>query len=131
MNPVVIAAVAAGGALGSVARYWLSTMLRSAVPGFPWGTLVVNLVGGFAMGVITAYAMTRPGALSEPLRLGLTTGILGGFTTFSAFSVETLLLWRDGSTAAAFANIAANLAFSLVACAIGFWLGGRLDATPM
>ncbi|WP_295682809.1 fluoride efflux transporter CrcB [uncultured Nevskia sp.] len=126
MTATVIFAVAAGGALGSVGRYLLSTLLRGAALGFPWGTLAVNVVGGFAMGAITAYALTKPGALSDTLRLGLTTGILGGFTTFSAFSVETLLLWRDGSATAAFANIAANVILSLAACAIGLWLGRQL-----
>lgn len=119
-------AVALGGALGSVARYTLSASLRTLIPGFPWGTLIVNVSGGLAMGAISAYALARPGALSEPLRLGLTTGILGGFTTFSAFSVETLLLWRDGSAAMAFANLAANVVFSLAACALGLWLGRQL-----
>ncbi len=119
-------AVACGGALGSVARYALSASLRMLIPGFPWGTLIVNVSGGLAMGAISAYALARPGSLSEPLRLGLTTGILGGFTTFSAFSVETLLLWRDGSAAMAFANLAANLVFSLAACALGLWLGRQL-----
>lgn len=119
-------AVAVGGACGSVARYALSASLRTLIPGFPWGTLIVNVAGGLAMGAITAYALARPGALTEPLRLGLTTGILGGFTTFSAFSVETLLLWRDGSAAMAFANLAANVVFSLAACALGLWLGRQL-----
>jgi CrcB protein len=120
-------AVALGGALGSVARYALSTSLRTLIPGFPWGTLIVNVIGGLAMGAITAYALARPGALSEPLRLGLTTGILGGFTTFSAFSVETLLLWRDGNASLAFANVAANLILSLAACALGLWLARSLS----
>ncbi|WP_293369606.1 fluoride efflux transporter CrcB [Nevskia sp.] len=128
MNAAVILAVAAGGALGSVARYLMSTVLRSTAPGFPWGTLLVNVVGGLAMGLITAYALTRPGALSDTVRIGLTTGILGGFTTFSAFSIETLLLWREGSAAAAFTNIAANLLLSLAACALGFWLA-RISTT--
>lgn len=125
MNLLAILTVAAGGALGSVARYVASATLRAAAPGFPWGTLLVNVVGGLAMGAITAYALAKPGALSDPLRLGLTTGILGGFTTFSAFSVETMLLWRDGP-AAAFANIAANVVLSLAACAIGLWLGRQV-----
>lgn len=126
MNPSVLLAVAAGGALGSVTRYALSSLLRSAGPGFPWGTLAVNMVGGFAMGLITAYAMSRPAALSDTLRIGLTTGILGGFTTFSAFSIETLLLWRDGQPGLAFANLAANMALSLGACALGLWLARQL-----
>ena len=119
-------AVALGGACGSVARYALSTSLRSLIPGFPWGTLVVNVVGGLAMGAITACALTRPAALSDTLRIGLTTGVLGGFTTFSAFSIETLSLWRDGNATVAFANIAANLLLSLAACALGFWLARQL-----
>ncbi|MCX7071880.1 MAG: fluoride efflux transporter CrcB [Gammaproteobacteria bacterium] len=126
MNPSVLLAVAAGGALGSVTRYALSSLLRSAAPGFPWGTLAVNVAGGLAMGLITAYAMGRPAALSDTLRIGLTTGILGGFTTFSAFSIETLLLWRDGQPGLAFANVAANVALSLGACALGFWLARQL-----
>lgn len=129
MNAAMIAAVAAGGALGSVARYLLSTLLRSAAPGFPWGTLAVNAVGGFAMGAITAYALSRPGSIPDVAKIGLTTGVLGGFTTFSAFSIETLLLWRDGSAAAAFANIAANLLLSLAACALGFSLARLSTAT--
>lgn len=115
-------AVALGGACGSVARYGLSTLLRSAAPGFPWGTLAVNAVGGFAMGAITAWALARPGTLSDAARLGLTTGLLGGFTTYSAFSIETLLLWRDGHGALALANVGVNLVLSLGACALGFWL---------
>lgn len=118
--------VALGGALGSLARHALSSSLRVLIPGFPWGTLVVNVVGGLAMGAITAYALARPVPLPEAVRLGLTTGILGGFTTFSAFSIETLLLWRDGAAWLAAGNIAANLGLSLAACALGFWLGRGL-----
>lgn len=115
-------AVALGGACGSLARYALSAALRSAVHGFPWGTLAVNTIGSFAMGAITAWALTRPGALPDTVRLGLTTGLLGGFTTYSAFSIETLLLWRDGQGLLALANVGVNLGFSLAACALGFWL---------
>ena len=119
-------AVALGGAIGSVARHALSSSLRTLVPGFPVGTLIVNVAGGLAMGAITAWALARPAALSDTLRLGLTTGVLGGFTTFSAFSIETLLLWRDGNASVALANVAANLVLSLAACALGFWLARSL-----
>lgn len=121
----VVFAIAFGGALGSVARYLVSTAARMAFPGFPWGTLIVNIIGGFVMGGIAAIALARPG-FSDPLRLGLTTGVLGGFTTFSAFSLETMLLWRDGAVSTAFANVAANVILSLAACALGLWLGSRL-----
>lgn len=121
----VVFAIAFGGALGSVARYYVSTAARLAFPGFPWGTLIVNVAGGLVMGVIAAVALARPG-FSDPLRLGLTTGVLGGFTTFSAFSLETMLLWRDGAVAVALANVAANMVLSLGACAIGLWVGRQL-----
>jgi CrcB protein len=122
VNAAVWLSVAAGGALGSVARYGLSIWLRSTAPGFPWGTLAVNTLGGLAMGAITAWALARPGALSDVIRFGLTAGVLGGFTTYSAFSIETLLLWRDGQGVLALANIGVNLVCSLGACALGFWL---------
>ena len=122
MNALTLLVVALGGALGSVARYVASTALRMAAPGFPWGTLLVNVVGGFAMGLITGYAASKPGALSDPLRLALTTGVLGGFTTFSAFSIETVLLWRDGQAGSALVNIGSNVALSVAACAVGYAL---------
>ena len=81
------------------------------------------------MGLLAGALIGRE-AETTALRTFLATGILGGFTTFSAFSIETLLLWRDGNAATAFANIAANLVLSLAACAIGFWLG-RLNAAPL
>lgn len=114
--------VAFGGALGSIARYAVSSAARVWWPGFPWGTLIVNIVGGLVMGTVAALAMARPG-FPEPLRLGLTTGVLGGFTTFSAFSLDTMLLWRDASAGAALWNVIANVGLSLGACALGLWLG--------
>src|SRR5262245_22527940 len=111
--------VACGGALGSVARYLVSvgcTALLGA--GFPWGTLAVNVVGSGLMGAIT-YVALHTGTLSLNLRLFLTTGILGGFTTYSAFNQETLLLVQDGRTSAALANVAANLAGAMAAALVG------------
>jgi CrcB protein len=115
-------AVAFGGAFGSVLRYAVALGARALWPAFPWGTLIVNVVGGVAIGGVAAYAAARPG-FPEALRLGLITGVIGGFTTFSAFSLDTLLLWNEGRGTAAFANIAANLLLSLAACALGLWLG--------
>jgi CrcB protein len=123
MNAVLV--VALGGALGSVARYFVTLAARMLWPGFPWGTLVVNVVGGFAMGLLIAYASGRPG-FSETLRIGLGVGILGGFTTFSAFSIDTVLLLREGSMLLMAANIAGNLLLSLGACMLGHWLGRGL-----
>ena len=112
-------AIAVGGASGSVARYALGLWLRAAVPAFPLATLVVNALGGLAIGWLFVVSEGRP----DWLRLGLMTGVLGGFTTFSAFSLETLLLWQEGRAMAALANIALNVGVSLAACALGLWLG--------
>lgn len=114
-------AVALGGAFGSAARYGIGLWSKNLWPGFPAATLFVNVVGGFLIGLISAYALDRP-EFPAWLRLGLTTGVLGGFTTFSAFSFETLELWRDGSMSAALLNVALNLVLSLGACALGLWL---------
>lgn len=118
-------AVALGGALGSLARYSLGLWLRVAVPGFPLATLLVNAVGGLCIGLIFALTVARPDT-PDWLRTGLITGVLGGFTTFSAFSLETLLLWREGQGTLALANIALNLLLSLGGCALGLWLGRSL-----
>lgn len=112
-------AVAVGGAAGSLARWQLSVWMRGTWPAFPWGTLTVNVLGSFAIGALWAYGMSKP--LPDWLRLGLMSGLLGGFTTYSAFSLDTLELWRSGA-AAALANVAANVVLSLAACALGAWL---------
>lgn len=122
--PVWIA-VAIGGASGSLARYALGLWARAAVPAFPLATLMVNAVGGFCIGLLFALTASRPDT-PDWLRTGLITGVLGGFTTFSAFSLETLLLWREGSAGLALANVAINLLLSLGGCALGLWLGRSL-----
>lgn len=118
-------AVALGGALGSLARYALGLWARTATTGFPLATLTVNALGGLCIGLLFALTASRPDT-PEWLRTGLITGVLGGFTTFSAFSLETLLLWREGQGALALANIALNLLLSLGGCALGLWLGRSL-----
>ena len=122
--PVWIA-VALGGASGSLARYALGVWARAAVPGFPIATLTVNIIGGFFIGLIFA-ATAGPAEVPDWLRTGLMTGVLGGFTTFSAFSLETLLLWREGSAGVAIANIMLNVLLSIGGCALGLWLGRGL-----
>jgi CrcB protein len=111
--------VALGGALGSVARYGVGfAAARWFGLAFPWGTLTVNIVGGFAMGMLAA----RIGPGQEDLRLLLGVGILGGFTTFSAFSLETVRLMEQGP-AQAMLYVLASLILSVGACWLGYSLG--------
>jgi CrcB protein len=111
--------VALGGALGSVARFGFGlAAARLLGLAFPWGTLAVNVVGGVAMGVMAA----RIGPENETVRLFIGTGLLGGFTTFSAFSLETVrLMEHQPGIAALYA--AASLVLSVAACWMGFTLG--------
>ena len=112
-------AIAVGGALGSVLRYGLSTWVHSfAGRGFPYGTLAVNVLGCLAMGFLFVLLVERMGENSV-LRAGLLIGVLGGFTTFSAFSIETFSLIEQGALVKATGNMAA----SLVLCIGATWLG--------
>jgi len=111
--------VAAGGALGSVARYGVGVAAaRWFGVGLPWGTLLVNVVGGLAMGVLAA----RVGPQHEDWRLLIGVGLLGGFTTFSAFSLETVRLMQQAPAYAAL-YVAASVVLSVGACWAGFALG--------
>ncbi|MEM1315803.1 MAG: fluoride efflux transporter CrcB [Pseudomonadota bacterium] len=112
--------VALGGAIGAALRWWLAgAVTRWAGPGFPWGTFAVNVVGALVMGVAAAVMMERlPGAWGRFAPF-LMTGVLGGFTTFSAFSLEALFLIERGRHAAA----AAYMGGSVLACVLALWLG--------
>ncbi len=106
--------VALGGAIGAGARHLvnLSALRLVATSGFPVGTLFINIVGSFAMGLAAGYFVFR-GEGGMPLRLFLTTGILGGFTTFSAFSLETVLLLERGQAGLAALYVAGSVAGSI------------------
>lgn len=114
-------AVALGGAFGSLARYGIGLWLRPWSGAFPWATLAVNLGGSLMIGVLWATLAARPGA-PEWLRLGLMTGVMGGFTTLSALSLETLLMLQAGAAGLALLNVLANVLLGLGACGLGFWL---------
>ncbi|MBL8536354.1 MAG: fluoride efflux transporter CrcB [Hyphomonadaceae bacterium] len=117
MNQLLL--VALGGAAGSLARYGLGMLIaRAAGVGFPWGTLTVNVLGGIAMGVLAA----RVGPEQEGLRLALGVGFLGGFTTFSAFSIEAVRLLQH-QPGAGLAYVAASVVLSLSGCWLGLVLG--------
>lgn len=111
--------VALGGAVGSAARYGVGlAAARWLGLGFPWGTLAVNVIGGLAMGLLAA----RVGPEQENLRLLLGVGLLGGFTTFSAFSLETVRLMQQAPAHGAL-YVAASLILSVGACWAGLVLG--------
>lgn len=125
MIPVLL--VALGGALGSVARYGVNVWTTRAFGlGFPWGTLTVNVVGGLVMGLLAALFALRAEASPEA-KLFLMTGVLGGFTTFSAFSLDAVVLWERGEAGFAATYVAASVALSIGALfaglALGRWLG--------
>ncbi|MCA0401247.1 MAG: fluoride efflux transporter CrcB [Proteobacteria bacterium] len=115
-----------GGGIGSVLR-WLVGLgaLRWLGPAFPWGTLAVNLLGGLAMGLLARLVVALPSGGQEA-RFFLMTGILGGFTTFSAFSLDAATLWMRGETGQAALYVAISVAGALGALAAGLWLGGVL-----
>ena len=117
-----IVLVAAGGAIGASLRHLVaSASLRLVGRNFPWGTLTVNLLGCLAMGVIIGLLARRSHASNE-LRLFVATGLLGGFTTFSAFSLDFAVLWERGAPLAAFLYAAASVLGSLAALFLGLWL---------
>ena len=115
-----------GGGLGAVCRYLATTAIGARFGMmFPFGTLFVNTLGSFLMALIMGFLLTMAKAnnlLTEPLRLLLTVGFLGGFTTFSSFSMETLTLLRSGSIVLAISNIAANVVLGLIAAILGLCL---------
>lgn len=119
MNFATFAWVAAGGALGSVARYLADTLIVRTIPGqFPWGTLAVNVGGSLAIGVFLAFAgpVRPPGPTAVQAFVAI--GVLGGFTTFSAFSGQTLLLAHSQPlTAALYVGASVGL------CLAAVWLG--------
>ena len=110
-----------GAGLGGVLRHGVNTgCARFCGMAFPWGTLTVNVVGSLLMGLIAGWLTFRSGeGWGQPLRLFLLTGILGGFTTFSAFSLDAALLWERGEPALAGAYVLGSVILSLAALAAG------------
>ncbi len=121
--------VAAGGAVGAVARYGLGVQaMRFWGAGWPAGTFIANVLGGFLMGVLASYLAHRGGADQERLRLLLGVGILGGFTTFSAFSLETALMIERRTYGQAFAYAAASVLLSISALFVGLTVARKVLA---
>jgi len=114
-----ILAIAAGGATGAVLRFWMSSGVYSLLGrGFPYGTLVVNVLGSLLMGVLSVLLIERLN-LGPEWRAAILVGLLGGFTTFSTFSLETLNLIEVGEHVKALTNVA----FSIVLCVGAAWVG--------
>lgn len=108
-----------GGGFGSAARHGFGLLaMRLIGTGYPVGTFAINLLGSFLMGVVAEYFALK-GGLSQQLRLFLTTGIIGGFTTFSTFSLEAALLYERGETAAAFAYVLGSVVLGISALILG------------
>lgn len=120
MNPIIL--VMSGGAIGAGLRYGLSRALPVSAAGWPWATFVANVLGGFAMGVLAAWIL-RGDNSAEPLRLFVGVGVLGGFTTFSAFSLEMMRMIERGQT-----GLAAGYAVASVLLAIGALYAGMTAA---
>lgn len=126
MNTIL--AIAAGGALGAVGRYLaVLAMGRWLGTDFPWGTLTVNVAGGLAMGLLAGLG-AHAWQPSPDLRAFLLTGLLGGFTTFSAFSLDVALLWERGEMAAALAYVLASVVCSVGALFAGLWAARMVTA---
>lgn len=115
-------AVAGGGAVGAVMRYGMSNLMYSVFGrGFPVGTLGVNVLGSLLIGVLYVLLLERL-AVAPEWRSALIIGVLGSFTTFSSFSMETLQLLEEAGAGAALLNILLNVTLCLLACWAGLWL---------
>ena len=121
-----ILAIALGGAAGALLRYWTSTGIYALMGRtFPYGTLVVNVAGSLLMGFLYVLLVERL-ALSVEWRAALLIGVLGAFTTFSTFSMETFALFEDGERLKALMNILLSVTLCLVAVWLGVMAGRRL-----
>lgn len=119
MHPAL--AVGLGGAAGALGRFYLVVAMKRLDTVFPWGTLLVNVLGSFLIGAVWAWFLDRPDT-PEWVRVGLMTGVLGGYTTLSSVSLETVLLLESGAYWQAGANVAANFLLGVLACLAALWL---------
>jgi CrcB protein len=126
-GPTTWVAVAVGGAVGSLARFWLAAAMTALTgPRFPWGTLLINVMGSFVIGLVAALTMVPARVGMHPdVRIFLMVGVCGGFTTFSAFSLQTLELLQGGAFWPAAGYIVGSVAFCLASVWAG-WLIGRV-----
>ena len=115
-----------GGALGTGSRYLVGLWAAKALgTGFPYGTLVVNVVGSFLISIVM-YLSIDAGAIPLPVRLFITTGFMGGFTTYSSFNYETLKLFQSGAWGIAATNVLVTLLACATAGLLGLFVGSRI-----
>lgn len=125
MNGLLLVMI--GGALGAGARYALGQIIAARVAtSFPWATFSVNILGSLAMGILMGW-LARGGG-SETARLFVGVGLLGGFTTFSSFSLEFWMLFERGQTGAAFTYAAMSVVGAIMACSLGFLMFKQVAA---
>ena len=114
--------IALGGALGAVSRYMtIQAAERFLGEQFPYGTLIVNVLGSILIGIVIEY-LYRSDTPNDELRLFLVIGLLGGYTTFSSFSLDSLKMWQDGNITAALTYIGFSVGLSL----LGIWAGSQI-----
>ncbi len=119
-------AVAVGGALGSLARFWMTAYVADLTgPRFPWGTLAINILGSLVIGLVAGFTLqnARGSAMHADIRIFLMTGICGGFTTFSAFSLQTVGLLQAGEILSAAGYAVGSVILCVVATFAGLALG--------
>jgi len=116
--------IAVGGALGAVMRYGVS-FASSGRTDLPIGTILANVTGALLLGFLAAWLGDR---LPDPIRLGLTVGVLGGYTTFSTWMVESFVLMEEGQIGVGLMNLIGPVILGFAAAAIGFWLGRAIAA---
>lgn len=121
-----VLAVLAGGGVGAVCRYVIGAfMLQRLGPGFPYGTLAINLCGCLLIGIITELAVTRAVGLAPVVRVFLVAGVLGGFTTFSTFAYDTVMLAEDGAAIPGIIYVLASVGGGILAAYAGMILVRR------
>jgi len=122
----VLLFVAIGGALGSVGRYLIGLWMRD-IPGIPWETFAVNVAGSLVLGFLAGVFAATPN-MDVAVRTGITVGVLGGFTTFSTFTVESVEIIGSGRIGAALFNLIGSVVLGLVAAAVGLVFGRAVAA---
>lgn len=124
--------IALGGALGSVARYWIAVLAMPISRSLPWGTVLINIVGSFAIGFFGTLTLGHGRyPVSDLGRLFFMVGVCGGFTTFSSFSLQTLDLLRVGAVGRALIHVGVSVLLCLAAVAIGHSIGAQLNGSAV